>query len=193
MVLLLIALVGCRGAAATGSPRTEAAPTPDTPAPDSSSPATNGASSTSPEPWRTGSLVDVRSGAELHLADYGGKVLFVESVATWCPPCVEQQAEARTALARLDPARVVWISLDVDPAEDGAALLRYANRHDYTWTFAVGSPELLRYLAGRFGDRVLLVPDTPVIVVAPDGTATLTEYGIKRAERLVELARERGA
>ena len=189
VTLLVTQLVAaCAGSSGTG-------PQPSPPSPVSTSSPSAGPSSalhSSPEPWRTAALTDVRSGAVLHLADLSGKVLFVEGVATWCPPCLEQQAEAQTALAHLDPTRVTWISLDIDPSEDVPTLLRYANGHGFPWTFAIASPELLRFLADRFGDRVLLPPETPVVVVAPDGTATLTEHGIKRADRLLELAHQSG-
>lgn len=192
-MLVCVVVAGCGGIVTPSGSTAPSLPTASAASPGRSNASGGPPPGSSPEPWRTAVLTDVRTGVETHLADLAGKIVFVEGVATWCPPCLEQQLEARAALAVLDPARVVWVSLDVDPSEDATTLLRYAQSHDFPWTFAVATPELLRYLATRFGDRVLAPPDTPVIVLAPDGTATLTEHGIKHADRIIELARARGA
>ena len=141
----------------------------------------------------TDPLTDVRTGATFRIADLAGKVVFLEGMATWCPPCVTQQSEADVALRQLPPGSIVYISLDIDPREDRATLAAYADSHHFAWTYAIAGPALLRHLAAMFGDPVLSPPATPIIVVDADGSATLTETGIKTWQRLVEIARKHGA
>ena len=162
-------------------------------------PGSSVATSTSPTPvpaspsappaaWATETLTDVRTGETFTLADLAGNVVLLEGMATWCPPCLEQQQQAQLALTRLDPAKVRYISLDVDPREDASTLARYAEQHGFAWTFAVGEPALLRELAETYGDPVLTPPVTPVLVIGPDGSATLADLGLKDANQLIELA-----
>jgi len=167
-------------------------PTPNVPASSiatSTSPTPVPASpSTPPAAWATETLTDVRTGETFTLADLAGNVVLLEGMATWCPPCLEQQQQAQLALTRLDPAKVRYISLDVDPREDASTLAKYAEQHGFPWTFAVGEPALLRELAETYGDPVLTPPVTPVLVIGPDGSATLADLGLKDANQLTELA-----
>jgi thiol-disulfide isomerase/thioredoxin len=192
---MAIVLAACGGAATSGvSPSAD--PTPpagDTPLP-SAAPATSTPASTPPPAaWATETLTDVRMGDAFTLGDLAGNVVLLEGMATWCPPCLEQQQQAQLALTRLDPAKVRYISLDVDPREDAATLARYAERHGFAWTFAVAEPALLRELAEAYGDPVLTPPVTPVLVIGPDGSATLADLGLKDANQLIELAGAAGA
>lgn len=138
-------------------------------------------------------LTDARTGQPFELADLSDRVVFVETMAVWCTNCKAQQGAAREAMATLDPARVVWIVLDVDPGEDARTLARYADENAFPFTYALAGADLSRDLADAFGAQVLSPPATPIIVLAPDGRVTLTEFGHKDAARLAELAREHGA
>jgi len=142
--------------------------------------------------WALETLTDVRAGSSLRLVDVRGRIVFVEGMATWCPPCLDQQREAQAALAQLDPADVLYLSVDVDPREQAPTLAGYAERHGFGWQFVVATPAFLRVLAGQFGVTVLNPPSTPILVIDRSGHATLTEVGIKKADRLVGLARQLG-
>ena len=139
--------------------------------------------------WATEPLTDVRTGATVRLADFEGSLVLVEAMATWCPPCISQQAQAQAALTGTSDRGVVYVSLDVDPREAQEAVARYADDHAFPWRFVVGSQAVLRSLAGTFGDPVLSPPNTPVVVIRRDGSAYLTEPGIKSAERLTQIIR----
>jgi thiol-disulfide isomerase/thioredoxin len=182
----------CAGPAAAPAATRGATASPSAPAPSSPSGSSPVASpstpSPTPAPWATTAMTDVRTNQELNLADLAGKTVLLEGMATWCPPCLEQQSQAALALGRLDPTRVVYISLDIDPREEASTLAAYATKHTFGWMFAVGKPGLLRQLAEAFGDGILSPPSTPILVIAPDGTAKLSPFGIKTAPELVELA-----
>jgi len=197
-LLAVAALAGC-SVGAGGGPATDGpsgAPTATPPAaatPGASEVRTAATEVPSDAPaWAVETLTDVRAGSSLRLVDLRGRVVFVEGMATWCPPCLDQQREARAALAQLDPAEVVYLSVDVDPREQAPTLAAYAGRHGFDWQFVVATPAFLRLLAGQFGVTVLNPPSTPVLVIDRSGHGTLTEVGIKKADRLVGLARQVG-
>ena len=145
------------------------------------------------QPWATVELTDVTTGEVFRLADHAGKVLIIETMAIWCPTCQLQQAAVDEALARLDPAKVKYVVLDVDLHEDAADLARYQAELGFDGTFAVAGIPVARALAEEFGANVLNPPLTPIVIVSTDGTATLTEYGRKSAEEIVALVAAAGA
>jgi thiol-disulfide isomerase/thioredoxin len=195
--LIAIALIvaGCAaGPRVAESAGTPSASSSSVPSPTAAPPSASVTPGPTPAPaWMTDVLTDVRSGATLRIADLAGKVVFLEGMATWCPPCVTQQDQADVALRQLAPGSVVYISLDVDPREDRKTLETYAASHHFSWEYVIGMPALLRDLDAAFGDLVLSPPATPIIVIDATGTAALTETGIKSWHRLVEIAHAHGA
>ncbi|OGN87730.1 MAG: hypothetical protein A2X23_07820 [Chloroflexi bacterium GWC2_73_18] len=143
-------------------------------------------------PWATIELSDVRTGRPFRIADFAGRVVFIETMAVWCVNCRAQQRDAREALAQL-PDDVVYLGLDVEPSETADRLRDYADRNGFDWTYALAGPEMLRALEAGFGTLVLNPPATPIVVIGRDGRVTLTDYGPKSVDRLVALAREHGA
>ncbi len=135
--------------------------------------------------WRTATLTDVRSGTSFRVADLSGKVVAIEPMAIWCSSCVIQQREAREALRELGSDQVVYISLDIDPAEQASDLARYSQREGFDWTFAIAPPEVSRSLAAEFGDLVLSPPSTPLIVLDREGRVVSTGFGHKGSADLV--------
>jgi len=194
-IAIVIAGTACQGAGEPAqNPAVGGEPTAALPSPGRSSPGSPVARpSASPRAWQTVPITDVRTGAAFQFTDFADRVVIVESMATWCPPCREQQLQAQLALRRVDAGSVVYVSLDVDPRESPETLRAYAERNRFDWTFAVGTPELLRLLSEDLGDVVLAPPATPVVVIGTDGSITSTELGIKSSDRLVALAKAHGA
>jgi len=145
--------------------------------------------------WATAELTDVRNGERFRIADLvaDGRVVFLETMAIWCTNCRRQQGDVVVALSKLDPARVTWIGVDVDASESAEALADYSRTLGFDWPFVVAGPDLARALAAEFGDQVLSPPSTPIVVIGTDGRVTLTEFGHKSIDRIVQLAREYGA
>ncbi|HEX5589929.1 MAG TPA: hypothetical protein VFX65_06540 [Candidatus Limnocylindrales bacterium] len=192
------------GAAPTDAPvATPAESMPGGSMPGSTPGSTPDASAASPSPagailtqdWATAALTDVRNGETFRIADLvaSGRVVFIETMAIWCTNCRAQQRDVVTALAELDPDRVTWIGVDVEASESAEALAEYSRTLGFDWPFVVASTDLARALAGEFGDRVLSPPSTPIIVIGTDGTVTMTEFGHKSVDRIVELAAAHGA
>lgn len=89
-------------------------------------------------------------GSTVRLADFAGRPVVVELMATWCASCEDQQQVLLEARADL-PADAVLVSLDVDPAGDPGALDDYASARGFDWTFVSAPVPLLRTLAETFG------------------------------------------
>lgn len=168
--------------APSDAPTTE--PTPD--------PAAAAAAALAAKPWATFPLTDVRTGEAFTVADLAGRVVFLETMAIWCTKCRAQQHEATTAMADLDPERVVWLALDVDPAESAPDLARYADDEGFPHRYAVASAEVSRALAAEFGDQVLNPPSVPILVIAADGTVE-AGFGHRDVAAIVATARAAGA
>lgn len=135
--------------------------------------------------WHTLPLVDAATGQTFTLADFAGKTVYVEPMATWCTNCRQQMSVIRDELrAQLDPEQVVFVGLSVEttlPTEDLAA---YTATHGFDWTFAVVTPEMLQELATTFGRTVTNPPAVPHFVIGPDGTTSGLSTGFHSADQL---------
>lgn len=182
---------------ASSAPTAPASVGPGASAPASASP-TVAASPTAGAPvltqaWATAELTDVATGATFRIADLAGRTIILETMAIWCSKCLAQQGDAYEALAELDPERVAYVLIDVDPSETAEALEAYRERNGFTGTYAVATTDVARALAAEFGDAVLSPSSTPMILIGSDGTVTLTDFGQKSPTEVVALARAHGA
>jgi hypothetical protein len=170
---------------APGSPVASVAP--------SSSSATSDASPSFPtapaltQPWATATLTDVETGESFRIADLAGRTVFVETMAIWCTNCRRQQGEFRSALERLDPDRVAYVVLTVDPGETSDALARYESDQGFHGRYAVAGRDVSAALEADFGATVLNPPSVPIIIIRPDGTVTF-DGGPHSADDIVALA-----
>jgi peroxiredoxin len=58
-------------------------------------------------------------GKKVSLADYRGKVLFINFWATWCPPCIEEMPSMRRFHAKLkDDPRFAFLAISADDGWD---------------------------------------------------------------------------
>ena len=144
--------------------------------------------------WQYLPLTDARSGQTLTLADFDGKTVYVEPMATWCTNCRQQMSVIRDEVrAQVDPERVVFVGLSVETNLASETLASYTDTHGFDWTFAVMTPELLQDLASTFGRTVTNPPAVPHFVIGPDGTASDLSTGHHSAERLLERLATAGA
>jgi hypothetical protein len=135
--------------------------------------------------WFYAELTDVNSGDVFTIADFHGKVVLVETMAIWCPKCLDQQEEVkmlRQALSAEDDLLIVV--LDIDPNEDAAALANYAERNGFDWIYAVASAEVAREIGLLYGDQFLNPPSTPMFVIDRQGEVHPLPFGHKSVEKL---------
>jgi thiol-disulfide isomerase/thioredoxin len=135
--------------------------------------------------WQTLPLTNARTGETFTLADFAGKTVFVEPMATWCTNCRRQLGNVKDARAELAGDDVVFIALSVETTIDDAKLASYADEASFDWLFAVLSPEMLQQLAGVFGQTIANPPATPHFVLRPDGTVFSFRTGIESTDQII--------
>ncbi len=74
--------------------------------------------------WQTLAVTNAATGETFSFADFQGKTVFVEPMATWCSNCRSQQGQVREAKTQLgDDVVFVGLSLETTlPAADLAAI-----------------------------------------------------------------------
>ena len=188
-LLFALAIAGCGTSAgdvpATTNPSaagtTAATPAASTPVA-SGAPAPGGSASASAEPagnpvadalathpWAAATLTDVNTGETFTIASLGGRTIFVEAMAIWCTNCRAQQARFTEALATLDPAKVAYVVLTVDPGETAEDLARYKDQRGFTGRYAVAGRDVSAALEAEFGANVLNPPTVPLVLISPAG------------------------
>lgn len=138
--------------------------------------------------WQTLPLVDARTGQSFTLADFAGKTVYVEPMATWCTNCRGQMSVIRDQVrGQVDPEQVVFVGLSVETNLAPETLATYTATHSFDWTFAVMTPELLQELASQFGRTVTNPPAIPHFVISPDGTTSNLSTGFHNADQLLAI------
>lgn len=154
---------------------------------------TTASTTTSTTPtWQTLPIVNARTGETFTFADFAGKTVFVEPMATWCSNCRSQLGNVSNARAQLNNENVVFIGLSVEAGLANDMLSDYAQDNGFDWHFAVVTPELLTELVGIFGRTVTNPPSTPHFIIRPDGTTTALKTGIESADEIVAQIRTEG-
>ncbi len=142
--------------------------------------------------WQTLSLVNARTGETFTFADFEGKTVFVEPMATWCSNCRQQLGNVRNAREQLVNENVIFVALSVEAGLGNDVLASYADDNGFDWYFAVVSTDLLAELVTIFGRTVTNPPSTPHFIIRPDGTTTTLKTGIESTDDIVAQIRTEG-
>jgi thiol-disulfide isomerase/thioredoxin len=149
---------------------------------------------TEPAPtWMMTELSDACSGENFALADFAGKTVYIEVMATWCPSCRDQLVRVKEATAQLPEEErgeivIVVLSSEVDLPRE--TLADYAASNDFPFIFAVMPAEMLQAMADELGQAIAVPPATPHLIVAPDGTIGEIRTGGESPEDLLALFTE---
>jgi thiol-disulfide isomerase/thioredoxin len=149
---------------------------------------------TEPAPaWMMTELTDACSGATFALTDFIGKTVYIEAMATWCPPCRDQLARVKEAVVQVPEEEreeivIVALSSEVDLPRE--TLAEYAASNDFPFIFAVMPAEMLQAMADELGQEIAVPPATPHLIVAPDGTVGEIRTGSESPEDLLALFTE---
>ncbi len=141
------------------------------------------AASNLPE-WQTIPLTNAATGEQFRLADFQGKMVFVEPMATWCSNCRQQQGHVREAKAQLGE-NVVFIGLSLETSLPPEQLASYAQGNGFDWTYAVLPVDLLTLLADEFGRSITSAPSTPHFLIYPDGSFSELSTGIHSSSEII--------
>jgi thiol-disulfide isomerase/thioredoxin len=139
--------------------------------------------------WRDLPLTDAQTGETFTLADFAGKTVYVEPMATWCANCRQQLGNVREAKEQLGD-EVTFIALSVETTLTADELARYADDQGFDFTFAVMTPEVLRALAAEFGQSITSPPATPHFVIHPDGSTSELLTGSSTADEIVAVVQQ---
>ncbi|MGB7339350.1 MAG: redoxin family protein, partial [Phototrophicaceae bacterium] len=136
--------------------------------------------------WTNLQLVNAATGATFTLADFAGKTVLVEPMATWCSNCRAQQGYIATAMASLNPDEFVFISLSVGENVTNGVLADYAQRNGFPQIFAVATTDLTRALVDNFGFSVTTPPSTPHFTISPIGTVSNLTTGFHQPDAIIQ-------
>jgi thiol-disulfide isomerase/thioredoxin len=150
-----------------------------------SAPALTGSNAAKPD-WFNIKMTDVRTGQTFTVNDFAGKVVLVETMATWCITCIEQQMEVKKMESQIsNPKDLVVISLDTDLNEDAATLKEYANSYGFDWHFAISPLEVDRALGNLYSSAFMNPPLAPMLFVDRHGSVYSLPFGtVKKAAAL---------
>jgi peroxiredoxin len=95
--------------------------------------------------------VPAPDGRTLRLADYKGKVVFLNFWATWCPPCREEMPAMERLYQRYKDKGLVVLAVSVD-AEGAAVVVPFVRERGLTFSIGL-DPKMA--LAERYGVRAL--------------------------------------
>ncbi|MAS38128.1 MAG: hypothetical protein CL610_29295 [Anaerolineaceae bacterium] len=135
--------------------------------------------------WQTIQLTNARTGETFTLADYAGKTVYVEPMATWCTNCRAQMNRVIPVYDALgNDGDYAFVSLSVGESVSDQVLADYADREGFDWIFAVAPPDMLAELTNAFGRAALTPPSTPHFLIYPDGTDSGLKTGPESTDDL---------
>ena len=136
--------------------------------------------------WYSTPLTDVNTGKVFTVEENVGKVILVETLATWCSNCYKQQIEVarfHDILGKRDD--FISLGVDIDPNEDIVLLTGYVSKNGFDWLYAVASGEMIDEISLLYGPQFLNPPSTPMLIIDRKGNAHPLNFGIKSAEELL--------
>lgn len=158
--------------------------------PQDSAPAAQSASAVA---WLDLPITNARTGESFTLADFAGKTVFVEPMATWCTNCKRQLGDVAQVYGQLSADEYVFVSFSVGENVDNVTLANYADENGWNWIFAVASTELIAGMVSSFGRSVITPPSTPHFVILRDGSLSALSTGFESPDELLTQLTEASA
>lgn len=137
--------------------------------------------------WTHIELVDARTGETFTLADFAGKTVYVEPMATWCSNCRSQLRRVREAIPQLDSDQYVFIGISVESGLADSTLAEYTQTQEFDWPFAVAPDDMLQQMVDHYGRSITTPPSTPHFIISPDGTLSELSTGSHSPEEIIDL------
>ena len=137
--------------------------------------------------WTHIELVDARNGETFTLADFAGKTVYVEPMATWCSNCRSQLRRVRDAIPQLDSDQYVFIGISVESGLADSTLADYTQTQEFDWPFAVAPDDMLQQMVDHYGRSITTPPSTPHFIISPDGTLSDLSTGSHSPEEIIDL------
>lgn len=132
--------------------------------------------------WFDVQMVDINSGKSFKVSDFSGKVVLVETMATWCPTCQGEMSQVQQLRTDYGPLTdLVTISLDVDPNEDATVLQKYAALNSFNWLIAIAPESVGGFLSKNYDVEYLNPPLQPMLIIDRKGGVWGLPFGAKSA------------
>ncbi len=133
--------------------------------------------------WFGVQMVDVNTGKSFRISDFSGKVILLDTMATWCPTCQGEMSQIQLLPGMLGASgsNLIRISLDVDPNEDAAILKKYAATNNFDWYIAIAPSAVGEFLAKNYDIDYLNPPLQPMLFIDKTGGVYGLPTGIKSA------------
>jgi cytochrome oxidase Cu insertion factor (SCO1/SenC/PrrC family) len=177
-------VAGCAGAGATSSPGPSLDIVVQTPRPADVGNGGPNAEPTMPS-WFSVRMTDVNTGKAFTIHDFAGKVVLVDTMATWCPTCQGEMSQIQDLLRTLGIGTdLVAVSLDVDPNEDATLLKKFATQNGFGWRVAIAPAEVGQFLAKNYDVDYLNPPLQPMLFIDRQGGVYGLPFGTKSASSL---------
>ena len=139
--------------------------------------------------WINMELKAVSTQETFKVSDFSDKPVLLESFAVWCPTCTRQQRVTKNLEEEVGDS-IVSISLDTDPNEDEARVLKHIQDNGFDWRYAVSPIEFTQGLIDQFGIDIVNAPSAPMILVCQNGKARQLGSGVKSVDTLkLEVAK----
>jgi thiol-disulfide isomerase/thioredoxin len=124
-------------------------------------------------------------GSNVTLSALRGKAVFLDFMATWCPPCRKAFPQLASVHAKHTGQEVVFLSIDVDPADAGK-LGPFAAQFNVTWPLLVDTEAVtLDYGIGSLPGYVAISRTGQIVASAQgdqgDAGAELFEQMVQKA------------
>jgi thiol-disulfide isomerase/thioredoxin len=137
--------------------------------------------------WFDAELLNVSTMENFNVSDFKGKTVLVETMAIWCSNCLKQQKEVKALYDSMEnKGDLVILVLDIDTNDSPDKLKDYANKHGFSWNYAVASVDVAREIGALYGDQFLNPPSTPMLIIDPHGDSHPLPFGHKSATDLAE-------
>ncbi len=133
--------------------------------------------------WINMELKNVLTGEDFKISDFEGKPILLESFAVWCPTCTQQQKLTKDLHDEVGDS-IISISIDTDPNEDEARVVKHATDNGFNWYYVVAPVDFTRSLIDQFGIDMVNAPAVPMVLVCDDQNARQLSSGLKSVEKL---------
>ncbi len=136
--------------------------------------------------WFETEFVNVNNGETFRIADLKGKVILVETMATWCSNCLKQQKQVKALHEMLGDmnADLVSVGVGIDINENAEMLKSYVQKQGFDWYYTIATAGVANEIGNLYGTQFLNPPSTPILLIDRSGEVHVLPFGIKDAASL---------